>query len=113
MRSIIYLIIFVFVISCDPPKNCDLSTYPNAPYGIADDSYYTDTSVRYLYTCYSGEDLCDATTPSSSLRLKGFADAGYIDPLPYKQDLTEFWEKHNCKPYHDEVFLNTEGTRGP
>ena len=54
MRSIIYLIIFVFVISCDPPKNCDLSTYPSAPYGIADDSYYTDTSVRYLYTCYSG-----------------------------------------------------------
>ena len=80
---------------------------------IVEYGYSNSISFKDTYTCYSGEDLCDATTPSSSLRLKGFADAGYIDPLPYKQDLTEFWEKHNCKPYHDEVFLNTEGTRGP
>ena len=54
MRSLFFLALLLIITSCDPPKNCDLSTYPNAPYGIADDSYYTDTSVRYLYTCYSG-----------------------------------------------------------
>lgn len=54
MRSLFFLAIFFIITSCDPPKNCDLSTYPNAPYGVADDTYYTDTSVRYLYTCYSG-----------------------------------------------------------
>ena len=49
------------------------------------------------YTCYSGEDLADAESVSSSLRIKGFIDAGFIDPIPYKQDLTKIWEKHNCK----------------
>ena len=70
--------------------------------------------LKYTYTCYSGEELSDATTPSSSLRIKGFADAGYIDPIPYKQDLTEFWEEHKCKPYPiNEVFSDRYGTRGP
>ena len=54
MRSLFFLALLLIFTSCDPPKNCDLSTYPNAPYGVADDTYYTDTSVRYLYTCYSG-----------------------------------------------------------
>ncbi|NBW56616.1 7-cyano-7-deazaguanine synthase QueC [bacterium] len=49
------------------------------------------------YTCYSGEDLCDANSPSSALRIKGFANAGYIDPLPYKQDLSHVWKKYNCR----------------
>lgn len=49
------------------------------------------------YTCYSGEMPADATSASSSLRIKGFLMAGYIDPMPYKQDLTEIWQKHNCK----------------
>lgn len=50
------------------------------------------------YTCYSGDVLSDATSASSSLRIKGFLMAGYIDPVPYRQDLTDVWEKHNCKP---------------
>lgn len=37
------------------------------------------------YTCYSGNDLPDATTASSSLRLQGFIQAGIRDPLVYKQ----------------------------
>jgi len=49
------------------------------------------------YTCYSGELPADATSASSSLRIKGFLMAGYIDPMPYKQDLSETWKKHNCK----------------
>lgn len=49
------------------------------------------------YTCYSGDFPADATSASSSLRIKGFLMAGYIDPMPYKQDLTETWQKHNCK----------------
>ena len=60
-------------------------------------------NVRFskTYTCYSGENLCDANSPSSALRIKGFATAGFIDPLKYKQDLSSVWEKYNCRfiPY--------------
>ncbi len=49
------------------------------------------------YTCYSGELPADANSASSSLRIKGFIDAGYVDPMLYKQDLSEVWKKHNCK----------------
>jgi 7-cyano-7-deazaguanine synthase len=49
------------------------------------------------WTCYSGEDKANPYTPSSSSRLRGFVDAGYIDPIEYAQDLTNFWEKNNCK----------------
>lgn len=52
---------------------------------------------NHTYTCYSGELPADANSASSSLRIKGFLMAGYIDPMPYKQDLTEVWKKHNCK----------------
>lgn len=48
------------------------------------------------WTCYSGEYPADVYTPSSSLRIKGFLEAGYIDPMRYKQDLTEVYKKHNC-----------------
>tara|TARA_R100000322_G_scaffold119787_2_gene77548 strand:- start:130 stop:921 length:792 start_codon:yes stop_codon:yes gene_type:complete len=66
------------------------------------------------YTCYSGEEIADATTPSSSLRIKGFAEAGYIDPQPYKQDLTSLWEEHDCKPCPtNNLFEDLRGTRGP
>jgi 7-cyano-7-deazaguanine synthase len=39
------------------------------------------------WTCYSNREdgLADATTPSSSLRIRGFVDAGYIDPIRYVQ----------------------------
>ena len=58
--------------------------------------------------------LVDVLDYGEKLRIKGFADAGYIDPIPYKQDLTEFWEEHKCKPYPiNEVFSDRYGTRGP
>lgn len=50
------------------------------------------------YTCYSGNVVADAESVSSSLRIKGFIDAGYIDPIQYRQDLTNIWAKYNCKP---------------
>lgn len=55
--------------------------------------------VRFseTYTCYSGEIPADANSPSSALRIKGFAKAGYIDPIPYKQDLSGTWKKYNCR----------------
>ena len=39
------------------------------------------------WTCYSNREdgLADATTPSSSMRVKGFIDAGYQDPIQYVQ----------------------------
>jgi len=57
------------------------------------------------WTCYAGEEKADAYSPSSSLRLQGFVEAGYIDPLPYKQDLTSVWEKNNCKKISYETYL--------
>lgn len=60
------------------------------------------------YTCYSGDMPADATSASSSLRIKGFLMAGYIDPMSYKQDLTETWEKYKCKEIIYEHVKPTE-----
>ena len=49
------------------------------------------------YTCYSGEELADATTPSSSLRIQGFLQAGYVDPAIYKQ------QKHVGKMFKEKA----------
>jgi 7-cyano-7-deazaguanine synthase len=58
--------------------------------------------VRFgdTWTCYSNrpDGLADAKTPSSSLRLKGFIDAGFRDPIKYVQQdkLEELYSKSNC-----------------
>lgn len=53
------------------------------------------------WTCYSDREdqLADVTTPSSSLRLRGFLDAGYKDPIKYLQheQVTDLYDKFNCK----------------
>lgn len=53
------------------------------------------------WTCYSNrqDGLADATTPSSSMRVKGFIDAGYQDPIQYVQQdkLNEVYIKKGCK----------------
>lgn len=56
------------------------------------------------YTCYSGEEKADANSASSALRIKGFANAGYIDPLPYKQDLSHIWKKYNCRKIEYDTY---------
>jgi 7-cyano-7-deazaguanine synthase len=47
-------------------------------------------------TCYSGEEKACGQCPSCSARIRGFIDAGIIDPLPYSANID--WQKYNCKP---------------
>lgn len=53
------------------------------------------------WTCYSNREdgLADANTPSSSLRLRGFVEAGYRDPIQYIQQdkLNELYNRNGCK----------------
>ena len=61
------------------------------------------------WTCYSDGKvekngkgyhlIADATTPSSSMRVKGFVDAGYKDPITYIQQekLNKLYEENNCR----------------
>jgi len=53
------------------------------------------------WTCYSNREdgLADATTPSSSMRVKGFVDAGYQDPIQYVQQdkINELYMLKGCK----------------
>lgn len=53
------------------------------------------------WTCYSNrkDGLADATTPSSSMRVKGFIDAGYQDPIQYVQQdkLNEVYMAKGCR----------------
>ena len=52
------------------------------------------------WTCYSNREdgLADATTPSSSLRIQGFIDSSYIDPIKYLQQekLDGIYEAKGC-----------------
>ena len=52
------------------------------------------------WTCYSNREdgLADATTPSSSLRLAGFIESGYRDPIKYLQQekLDGIYEAKGC-----------------
>tara|TARA_R100000315_G_C5209670_1_gene124325 strand:+ start:109 stop:876 length:768 start_codon:yes stop_codon:yes gene_type:complete len=59
--------------------------------------------VKYedTWTCYSNREdkLADATTPSSSMRVKGFIDAGFEDPIQYVQQekLDKLYKENKCK----------------
>jgi len=52
------------------------------------------------WTCYSNREdgLADATTPSSSLRLSGFLESGYRDPIKYVQQdkLDTLYQQKEC-----------------
>lgn len=65
------------------------------------------------YTCYSGKAIADATSPSSSLRLKGFIEAGYRDPIQYIQQdkLNIIYRSNNCK-YTMFDPINNQGDSG-
>ena len=47
------------------------------------------------WTCYEGGELSCGECTACSLRIKGFIDAGFIDPLKYKISIP--WEKFKCK----------------
>jgi len=53
------------------------------------------------WTCYSNREdgLADATTPSSSMRVQGFIQAGYQDPIQYVQQpkLSQMYMAKGCK----------------
>ena len=52
------------------------------------------------WTCYSDREdgLADVTTPSSSMRVKGFVNAGYKDPVKYLQQdkIEELYKENEC-----------------
>jgi 7-cyano-7-deazaguanine synthase len=52
------------------------------------------------YTCYAGGELADANSASSSLRIAGFIEAGYIDPIKYIQQdrLDQVYAQRGCRP---------------
>ena len=56
---------------------------------------------EHTWTCYSNREdgLADADTPSSSLRLRGFIEAGYMDPIQYVQQdkINKIYNDKNCK----------------
>ena len=64
---------------------------------IIEEGIKLGVKFEHTYTCYSGELPSDAESASSSLRIQGFIKAGYIDPMPYRQDLKNVWKKNNCK----------------
>lgn len=53
------------------------------------------------WTCYSNHEneLADATTPSSSLRLQGFIEAGFKDPIKYIQQdrIDQIYLEKRCR----------------
>ena len=51
---------------------------------------------KKTWTCYQGGKKACGKCPACSSRIKGFIDAGYIDPVDYEIDIP--WEKYNCKP---------------
>jgi 7-cyano-7-deazaguanine synthase len=54
-------------------------------------------------TCYSGKNPADASSVSSSLRLRGFIDARLIDPVTYIQQdkINELYKLNGCVPIKD------------
>ena len=58
-------------------------------------------NLANTWTCYSNREdgLADANTPSSSLRLRGFIEAGYKDPIQYVQQekLNSLYKNKDCK----------------
>lgn len=58
-------------------------------------------NFKETWTCYSNrpDGLADADTPSSSLRLRGFLESGWIDPIQYVQQekLNVLYVENGCK----------------
>ena len=48
------------------------------------------------WTCYEGKDQACGECTACSSRIKGFIDAGYIDPVVYGRNIP--WDQYDCKP---------------
>jgi len=55
----------------------------------------TGVDFKNTWTCYEGKEEACGECPACSSRIKGFIDAGYIDPLSYTRDIP--WGEYNCK----------------
>lgn len=55
---------------------------------------YNDVDFANTWTCYEGKEKACGECPACSSRIKGFIDAGIIDPVEYSRDIP--WEKYNC-----------------
>lgn len=68
---------------------------------IIEEGIRLKVNLKDTWTCYSNREdgLADADTPSSSLRLRGFIEAGYKDPIMYIQQekLEKLYEQKGCK----------------
>jgi len=68
---------------------------------IIEEGVRLGVKFKDTWTCYSNREdkLADATTPSSSMRIKGFLDSGWVDPIKYVQQekLDKLYEENNCK----------------
>lgn len=49
---------------------------------------------KQTWTCYEGKDQACGECTACSSRIKGFVDAGYIDPIVYNKNIP--WGKYNC-----------------
>jgi 7-cyano-7-deazaguanine synthase len=54
------------------------------------------TDFSKTLTCYNGGEIACGCCSACSARIKGFVDAGYIDPVKYAIDID--WNKYGCKP---------------
>jgi len=50
---------------------------------------------KATWTCYEGQEQACGECTACSLRLKGFLDSGYVDPIPYKISIP--WKVYKCK----------------
>jgi len=46
-----------------------------------------EVDFKTTWTCYEGKEKACGECPACSSRIKGFIDAGYIDPIPYDIDI--------------------------
>lgn len=53
-----------------------------------------NVDFKKTWTCYEGKHQACGQCPACSSRIKGFIDAGYIDPVEYSIDIP--WDKYNC-----------------
>ena len=54
-----------------------------------------DVDFKATWTCYEGKEVACGECPACSSRIKGFLDAGYIDPIEYSRDIP--WDEYKCK----------------
>jgi 7-cyano-7-deazaguanine synthase len=54
------------------------------------------TDFSKTLTCYNGGEVACGRCPACAARIRGFIDAGYIDPVKYAVDID--WNKYGCQP---------------